>query len=469
MRENGNKRNDRYFKFGINGLLIICGGIFFYYLLFHSDKFYGLIGTIMSVMTPIIAGLVLAYILNPLMVFFENRVFSPLWNKIKRKKITYKKEKIVIRLISTFITLLFFIAAIYALVISLVPQIIVNIQSIINRVPVYFMNINDYYASILKENPRLGAMVEQYNIDLSTWFYDKVLPVLEEFIGKTSTSLIGSIISIFKSVLNFIVGMIISIYLLIDKEKFLAQSKKVIYSLFNEEKANNYINNLRYSNKIFGGFVVGKVIDSIIIGILCYIGMLILKLPYPVLISVIVGVTNFIPYFGPFIGAIPSAFIILMVDPKKCIIFLIFVLILQQFDGNILGPKILGNSTGLNSFWVIFSITIFSGFFGVVGMFIGVPLFAVIYAAFRTFINQRLEHKNLPVNTSYYLDSDISHEDESSNINNDGISFRFAKKTFEKVIPEFFEDILDSKNKKEENSDILPNPDKTEQNDENKK
>lgn len=435
MKENSNK-NNKFFKLGANGLLIVCGGVFFYYLLFHSDRFYGFLGTIAKILTPLISGLVIAYILNPLMRFLEKKVFTPLWNRIKRKKVTYSKEKITIRIISTILTLLIFLAAIYGLVISLVPQIIVNIQSIIYRFPLYVLNFNDYYSSFLNEYPKLQAIIEQYNVDLSTWFYDKVLPVLEDFISESSTSLIGSIISIFKSVLNFLIGIIISVYLLVDKEKFLAQCKKVMYALFNEEKANNFINNLRYSDKIFGGFVTGKVIDSIIIGILCYIGMMILKMPYPVLIAVVVGVTNVIPYFGPFIGAIPSAFIILMVNPKKCLIFLIFILILQQFDGNILGPKILGSSIGLDSFWVIFSITVFSGLLGVVGMFVGVPLFAVIYAAIRTFINQRLEHKNMPVSTKFYITSDFIPESEE-NVTNDGVKFRFAKKTFEKIIPEF--------------------------------
>lgn len=446
MKENSNNKNNKYFKIGANGLLIVCGGIFFYYILFHSDRLYSLLGMLLTVMTPLISGLVIAYILNPLMRFFENKVFSPLWNKIKPKKITYSKEKITIRVISTILTLLLFIALICALCISLIPQIIVNIQSIINRFPGYIDKLNDHYSTFLNEYPRLQALIEQYNVDIYNWFYEKAEPVLEKFISEYSTSLIGSIITIFKNVLNCIIGLIISVYLLVSKEKFIAQGKKVIYALLHEEKANNFINNLRYSDKIFGGFITGKVIDSIIIGIMCYIGVLILKMPYPVLIAVVVGVTNVIPYFGPFIGAIPSAFIILMVDPKKCLIFVIFVFILQQFDGNILGPKILGDSTGLNSFWVIFSITVFSGLLGVLGMFIGVPLFAVIYAAFRTFINQRLEHKQLPVDTQYYISSDFIPEREDK-VDNDGKSFRFTKKTFEKIIPEFVkENINEIKN-----------------------
>ncbi|MCR5673211.1 MAG: AI-2E family transporter [Lachnospiraceae bacterium] len=429
----------------MNGLLIICGGIFFYYLLFHSEKFSALITKVLSILTPITAGLAIAYILNPLMRFIETRMFAPLWKKIKPKKDhVYSKEAIIIRLISAFLTLILFIAVLYGLVISVLPQLIVNIQSILGRIPVYLLNVNEYYASVLKEYPKLESILEQYSVDMSKLFYNKILPYFEEILGKTSTTLVGSIIAIFKSLLNFIIGIIISLHLLIDKEKFCAQSKKVLYAFLKRERANNFINNLRYSDKIFGGFITGKCIDSVIIGILCYIGMLILKLPYPVLIAVIVGITNVIPYFGPFIGAIPSAFFILMVDPKKCLIFLIFVLALQQFDGNILGPKILGDSTGLNSFWVIFAITVFSGLFGIAGMFIGVPVFAVIYAAVKTLINTRLEIKHMPVETNYYVKSDFTLEEDG--VNNSGQSFRFVNKTFDKVKKETFEEDQDRAN-----------------------
>ena len=430
------KNHNFYFKIGMNGLLIVCGGIFFYYILFHSDKLSELINAFFSMLTPIIAGLVIAYILNPVMRFLEKKVFGPVWNKIKRRKDhVYSKEAKVIRLLSTFLTIIVFIALIYALVMLLFPRIISNMQSILGRIPVYFLNMDDYYANVLAKYPKLEILLKQYSVDMSQWFYDKILPYFEELISRTSTSLVGSIITIFKSLLNFIIGIIISIYLLVDKEKFTAQAKKVLYAFLTRERANNFINNLRYSDKIFGGFISGKIIDSIIIGILCYIGMLIMHLPYPVLIAVLVGITNIIPYFGPFIGAIPSAFFILMIDPKKCLVFVIFILILQQFDGNILGPKILGDSTGLSSFWVIFSITVFSGLFGILGMFIGVPMFAVIYAAFKTLINKRLEIKHMPVETGYYIDYDYD-PDEDSVDGNSGKSFRFVKKTFDKVTEE---------------------------------
>ena len=443
--KSSDKNKNYYFKMGVNGLLTVCGGILFYYILFHYDRLSALISTFFSILTPLISGLIIAYILNPVMRFLETKVFSPLWNKLKPKKgHTYAKEFIVIRVLCAFLTLILFIMVIYLLVISVVPQLITNLQSILGRVPVYLLNLDEYYSSVLTKYPNLESLLTQYSIDMSQWFYNKILPYFEELISKSSTSLLGSIITVFKSLLNFIIGIIISLHLLIDKERFIAQSKKVIYAFLKQERANNFINNLRYSDKIFGGFISAKVVDSIIIGILCYIGMLILKLPYPVLIAVVVGITNVIPYFGPFIGAIPSAFFILMIDPKKCLIFLIFVLALQQFDGNILGPKILGDSTGLNSFWVIFSITVFSGLFGWVGMFIGVPLFAVIYAAFKTVVNKRLEIKHMPIETGYYVKSDFSYEDDGDG--NSGNSFRFAQKTFAKVTKETFEEDQDRAN-----------------------
>ncbi len=440
------RNNDFYFKIGMNGLLIVCGGILFYYILFHSDRLSEVIGSLLSILTPLLAGLVIAYILNPVMRFLEKKIFYPVWNRIKRRKDhVYSKEAKVIRVSSAIITIVIFLAIIYSIVLSLIPQLQTSVQSILSHIFVF--DFEQFYLDWLQKYPRLNTIVSQYNL-LSDRMYDYVninkivndyiYPKLQEFVGNTSTSLFGTIITIFKSLLNFIIGIIIALYLLIDKEKFCAQAKKVLYAFLKHEKANNFLNNLRYSDKVFGGFITGKVIDSIIIGILCYFGMLILRLPYSVLISVLVGVTNVIPYFGPFIGAIPSAFFILMIDPKKCLVFLIFVLILQQFDGNVLGPKILGESTGLSSFWVIFSITVFSGLFGVFGMFMGVPLFAVIYAALKTMINKRLEIKHMPVETAYYIDSDFTYEDEEDT--NSGKAFRFGSKAFDKVTKETIEE-----------------------------
>ena len=461
MPENNNRKKYN-FRFAMSGLLIVCGGLLFYYILFHFDRLSSVVGSLFSILTPLLAGILIAYILNPLMVFLEKKVCYPLWRRIKKKKDhVYSKEAVIIRVISVFITLVIFIAALYALIMSVVPQTITNIKSLYDRISVFFFNWQDYYASFLSKYPQVDSFMQQYMGTIYTWVNEKIKPALDMVI-KTPTSIIGFIVSVFKSLFNFVVGLIISVYLLYDKEKYIAQSKKVLYAFFNRETANNFINNIRYSDNIFGGFIVGKIIDSIIIGILCYICMLILGLPYPALISVLVGATNVIPYFGPFIGAIPSALIILMVPetgPKNCLIFLIFILILQQFDGNILGPKILGSSIGLNGFWVVLSITVFSKLLGVLGIFLGVPVFAVIYAAVRTLVNERLAVKHMPVDTGYYIESDYIPEDDND-VNNAGKSFRFARKTFDKVARETYQEEedrkvkIEAKNEKKENKEV---------------
>jgi predicted PurR-regulated permease PerM len=212
-----------------------------------------------------------------------------------------------------------------------------------------------------------------------------------------------SVYSVLKQVWNFVIGFIISIYLLSSKELFAAQAKKITYAFMSVDRANRCISNVRFASKTFGGFFVGKILDSCIIGLICYVVTGIIGTPFNVLISVIIGVTNIIPFFGPFLGAIPSLLLILLIDPMQALYFLIFVIILQQVDGNIIGPKILGNSTGLSSFWVIFSITLFGGLWGIFGMIVGVPIFAVLFAFMKTLVETKLSTKDLSPSTAKYL------------------------------------------------------------------
>lgn len=429
-----NNSEAKYIKIGLTIFLSISGCILFYYLLFFGTDLKRSISQFFSVFTSIILGISIAYILNPLMVFVEEKVTKPICVKLLKSEKGQKKCKKVSRAFAVLFTIIFFILLLYGLVSLIVPQVIESIRNIIFRIPQYLSNLNKWMNGIFEKHPELNDLPEEDIASVENWFSNSLVPKLQEFLSATSSSLVGSVFSIFNGVLNFIIGIIVSIYLLMSKELFCAQAKKIAYALLREERANNLINNMRYGNKIFGGFITGKLLDSVIIGVICYICMVILKMPYAALISVVVGVTNIIPYFGPFIGAIPSAIIILMVNPMKCLTFVIFILILQQFDGNILGPKILGESTGLSSFWVIFSITLFSGFFGIVGMFIGVPVFAVIYAAIKTFINKRLEKKCMPVETEYYKVNDF-HNSDIYDVNT-GKEFKFVKKTFENIHPE---------------------------------
>ena len=434
-----NKSNRKYYKLGLTLFLSISGCILFYYLLFYGSDLKQLIIKFFSIFTSIFFGMGLAYILNSLLRVVEKYLAAPLLKKLLKKSDNDKQKFKIIRGVSIFITMIVFGFILYGLIILIVPQVLDSIQNIIQRVPMYLSNANKWINEFIEKYPELNELSDEFWIDIETWFTSSLIPALQNFLSKTSSTLVGGVVSIFNGVLNFIIGIIISVYLMYNKEMFCAQAKKVVYALLREERANNLINNMRYGNTIFGGFISGKLLDSLIIGVICYFCMIIFKMPYAALISVVVGVTNVIPYFGPFIGAIPSAIIILMINPMKCLTFIIIILVLQQFDGNILGPKILGESTGLNSFWVIFSITLFSGFFGVLGMFIGVPVFAVIYAAIKTFINQRLEKKGLPVPTEYYKEYDF-HSPESG-AENTGKEFKFVKKIFENVHPERSGDI----------------------------
>lgn len=429
------KFNKKYLQIGVIAFITICCCILFYFILFNGETFVKFFNRIIYIFRPIIIGVFLAYILNPLMTSIENNVFIPINKKLKIKYKSEVKSKKVTRAFSVFSTIIIFICIIYAIINMIVPQVIESIESIIARIPAFINQCNTWINNLIFDNKDISDMIISYLGNLEDWFLTSIVPRLQDAVTTFSSNIISGVVSTIKIMLNIIIGLIVAIYLLSQKELFCAQAKKITYALLREERANNLINNMRFANKTFGGFLSGKIIDSLIIGILTFAIISIFNIPYKVLISVIVGVTNIIPYFGPFLGAIPCAIILLMVDPFKCITFLIIVLILQQVDGNIIGPKILGDSTGLSSFWVIFAITLFGGFFGVFGMFIGVPLFAVIYAAIRTFVNQRLEKKRLPSDTVYYMTSDF-HSDE--NTTNAGSEIKFVKKVFENVYVEGF-------------------------------
>ncbi len=421
----------KYIHLGITLFLTACACICFYYVLFHGTDFSVAKNAAIKIMMPVIDGVALAYILNPIMNFYEKKCITPLINKTNMKN-SVKQHKLT-RGVSLFLTLISFGLIIYILLLLIVPQVLNSIQSIVMKFPTYMNRINIWFSNMLEVYPDLEGMFDLYWSDIENWFMTQVLPTIQTFVSKVSSSLIGSVIDILSWIFNFIIGIIISVYLLSNKEIYCAQAKKIAYSLLREERANNLINNMRFANKTFGGFLSGKILDSFIIGILCFIGTSILKIPYALLISVIVGVTNVIPFFGPYLGAIPCALILIMINPMKCLVFLIFILILQQFDGNILGPKILGDSTGLSSFWVIFSITLFGGLFGILGMFIGVPLFAIIYAAIKTFVNQRLTKKNLPADTIYYMNADYHSAKADTNA---GTEIKFVKKAFDHITAE---------------------------------
>lgn len=395
------KFDKKYLYWGITAFLVIAASILFYYILFHSSRFSKSIHAFIRIAMPIIDGFVLAYLIAPVLNHIEGKIIQPLY--VKAKVPMTPKNKRRMRGFSILVTIVLILVVLYEFFSLVIPEVIRSIQSIIFQFPVYVNNLTNWALGLMKNNPDLERVVDdlmdRYSAKILEYFNTNLLPHINELIKTLSLSVIG----IFKAMWNFIIGFIISIYLLGSKEKFAGQAKKIVYALFDRKAGNEVIANFRFIHSTFIGFIGGKIVDSIIIGVICFICTSIIGTPYALLVSVIVGVTNVIPFFGPYIGAIPSTFLVLMVDPKQALYFVILILIIQQFDGNILGPKILGDSTGLSGFWVIFAITIFGGLFGVLGMVVGVPIFAVFYAGVKTSVNRLLTKKDLPTQIQPYM------------------------------------------------------------------
>lgn len=421
----------KHISLGITSFLVVASSICFYYLLFHGDRFLGKINAILVIASPVIYGIILAYLLTPIVNSIEKKLFIPLFTKSSEMNSTKKKW---MRFLSVLMTVIIVILFIYGFFSILIPNVISSVKSISFAFPIYVNNLMHFADKYFEANPDIEALFNQlvstYSVEIDKYLNNTIIPQMESLLKTVSLSLI----SVLKAMWNLIIGLIISIYVLCSKEIFAGQSKKIIYAIFSTKTANSLIKDFRFISDTFIGFISGKIVDSIIIGIICFIGTSLLKIPYALLVSVIVGITNIIPFFGPYLGAIPSAILILMINPIKCITFIIFILILQQVDGNVIGPKILGQSTGLSGFWVIFSITIFGGLFGFLGMIIGVPFFAVVYAMTRRIIDRMLKKRNLPISTSEYMDLDhIDENNENTFIEkNNNETKRFFKISFKK-------------------------------------
>ncbi len=354
----------------------------------------------------------MAYLLTPTLNWMEKRILSPVMKRLNVLHLS--KTKGIMRALSIILTSLLYYIIVRILITMLLSQIIPSLQNLISNYDNYVTNFASWLDNLISAYPEFEeyatTMIDKYSAELTTFIYDTVLVKSNDLIKTVSLS----VISIIKVLWNFVLGFIIAIYLLASKEKFANQAKKIVYAIFHQDKANVLLNNFRFAHNTFIGFIIGKVIDSIIIGLLCFTGTSLLQTPYAALVSVVVGVTNVIPFFGPFIGAIPCTILILVVDPThplNCIYFVLFILFLQQVDGNLIGPKILGDSTGLSSFWVIFSITIFGGILGIPGMIIGVPVFAIIYAAIKSNVNEALIKKAMSSKTEHYTNVECIDED----------------------------------------------------------
>ena len=400
---------NKYLRWGVTAFCVIAASMLFYYGIFHMGTLIKGIKTFFGVLAPIIYGIVIAYILSPVVKFLEDSVIFPFLEK--RGKHPEKRGRRVVRWICVLLSLCFMLFIIYALIMMVLPQLIRSVMNLIYSFPNYVRSIDTWLNSIMEKGWNLDAemiaTLNMYIAKLQDYLSTNLLPQLQEMLKDIS----AGVFDILVFLKNFIIGIIVSIYVLADKEIFIARSKMVIYAVLPGRIANTLIHAMRFTNKTFGGFFSGKILDSAIIGVLCYIGSAIMDMPYSILISVVIGVTNVIPFFGPYLGAIPCILLILLVDPIKGLYFAIFILVLQQFDGNILGPKILGESTGLSSFMVIVSIMVGGGLFGVVGMLVGVPVGAVLYAAVWKIFGHSLEEREYPLEVREYCNIDCLDEE----------------------------------------------------------
>ncbi len=399
------KWDKKYLHWGITAFCVIAASLLFYFAMSNIAVFGKSLTKLVRILAPFIWGLVICYLLSPLMRGLENRLFLPLCRRLYRKNKKNDGKKLA-RALAVLFSEIVLVLVLVALIYLILPQMINSIQTLVSNSNTYANNLSNWLEDLLRDQPAIEEYVSgqlgNINANLGNWLETKILPRL----GNIVTSVTSGVYGVALSIYNLIIGIIVSIYLLSDKEGFLAAIKRLSYTVFSVEMAEKLRQGVRFLDRTFMGFLSGKLLDSLIIGIICYIVCSVLRMPYTLLISVIVGVTNIIPFFGPLIGAIPSALILLMVDPTKCLIFIIFVVILQQIDGNIIGPRILGNSTGITGFWVIFSIIVGGGLFGFWGLLLGVPVFVVIYTLVTNLIVRKLKRSDLPWEIGDYEEMD---------------------------------------------------------------
>ena len=383
--------------FIVGALLIIFNQIVGNYESFSEG-----VGTIKTIISPFIYGFVMAYLLSPIYNATVRGLYKLLGKYFKNKQRLFSFCKLV----ASVVAVVCLIGAVAGLIALIVPQVIESLTGILKSLPQRLTQLSALFNDITSkmDNKRLAMKMSEIYAQAQTNLIElaqtKLLPGMGTLVGQVSTQVLLTL----KTMMNVMIGVMACVYMLNSKERFQGQFKKVILATLPKEKAEAVFDFAKFTNRTFGGFINGKIIDSIIIGIICFILMEIFGFPYPILISAIIGITNVIPFFGPFIGAIPAAIIILLVSPMYSLYFLILIFILQQVDGNIIGPAILGNTTGIASFWVLFSIVIGGGLFGFIGMVLGVPVFAIIYYYFSRSINKRLEAKGLEFRTDSYED-----------------------------------------------------------------
>ena len=398
----------------ISNIIVVCVGIVVYAAVMHIGVVWSVVSSVIRVAMPMFIGFAIAFILLPLVNHVER-----FFNKLVFRRKPHPKLSHILSIVITYILVLALLAGFFVM---LVPQVISSMKSVVNIVTKSVPRTRQDFRNMVENAAFLKPLGVETEQMMALWdsAADQLTKRLSE-LSTYSTVLLNNVLSIagsigngvYRVLFNALVGLIASIYMLVDRDRFLAQAKKVCYATMKQPSCETLIHWARRANNIFSGFIIGKILDSLIIGVICYVCMLVFGIEYPLLISVIVGVTNIIPFFGPYIGAIPSILFLLLVNPMSALWFGIFILILQQIDGNVIGPLILGDQVGLSAFWIMLSITVGGGLFGFAGLVLSVPTFALIYAIVRTVIDRRLKDRGLPDETERYIDAPNTLTEES--------------------------------------------------------
>ena len=377
------EENKKYIKIAVTGIAIALGSCICLFAFYRYDEVQSVFQKVFSILRPFLYGAVVAFLLTPMCRELELTLETWLGPEKARKS----------KHLSILISLIVAIAIVSVLALIVVPQVVRSLVGVVNALPGQLRSLNKQIEEMLVDQPDLleqwQGFSKQILNEIEIWRNKDLLPLAQTVLSGTATY-VTSLLVFIKDIL---LGLVISVYLLATREQFFAQSRLLVRSLFNDVWAERIAGEMRYVNRMFNGFFTGKLLDSLIVGVLCFVGCLIMGFSSPILISVIIGVTNIIPFFGPFIGAIPCALFLLLSNPIHCLMFVIFILVLQQLDGNVIGPKVLGNTTGLSGFWVTFAILLFGGLWGITGMIVGVPLFAVIYDVVRRLCYRSLNKK----------------------------------------------------------------------------
>ncbi len=405
-RENGRRERRSweaarpYFAVGLTTIIVIFVAFAIFFFFYRFEGFSNGVGALFSSLLAVILGLILAYLLNPVMRFFERLLRKRMFAKTEKRT---SRQNRVIRGLAVTIAMVCFLAVVTILLVLIVPRLISSVTELVLTLDEKLQTLVDWIErlvgnSVLAEP--IESVANQAFVWLESWLETNILGAGG---GDFIQTVLAGVGSVFRILVDFVIAIIVAVYVLMTKERFIGQGKKLIYAIFRPRAGNVIVQFFHRGDEVFGGFFVGKIIDSLIVGFICLAFMAIAHFPYVVLISVIIGVTNIIPVFGPFIGAIPSVILIFLVDPIYALYFIIFIIVLQQVDGNIIGPRILGNTTELSPFWIIFAILLFGGAFGIIGMIFGVPIFAMIYYVIKRIAEFILHRKELPEETMDYV------------------------------------------------------------------